>query len=147
MNELSLFRLYLLRAVYLFIGAGLIITVWPGVLYHPRPWGLMQSVVNAMLAALGALAIVGMRYPVRMLPLLLWELLWKAIWLLVVALPAWRSGQMDEAIWSVTFACLMVVVVPVAIPWRYVFDKFVLEPGDRWRDTKQGGPRAQPAAR
>jgi hypothetical protein len=132
MNEVSMFRLYLLRAVYLIIGMGLAIQMWPRVIHHDKPWELMHGVVICMLAALGALALLGLRYPLRMLPVLLWEMLWKSIWLLAVALPAWTSGHMDQATWETTFACLMAVIVPIAMPWRYVFANYVLRPGDPW---------------
>jgi hypothetical protein len=30
-------------------------------------------------------------------------------------------------------ACLMAVIFPLVIPWRYVLDNFALNAGDRWR--------------
>lgn len=133
MNEVSLFRLYLLRALYLLIVVGLGIVVWPGVIHHQKPWELMEGVVACMLAAFSALSVLGLRYPLQMLPLLLWELVWKTIWLIVVALPLWSAGQMDEATRANASACLMVVILPFVIPWRYVFAHYVKKPGDRWR--------------
>ena len=132
-NEVSLFRLYLLRAMYLLIVVGLGIVIWPGVIHHDKPWGLMQGVVNCMLASFSLLSLLGLRYPLQMLPLLLWELTWKTIWLLVVALPLWSSGQMDAATWSTTTDCLVVAIIPFVIPWRYVFAHYLRKPGDRWR--------------
>ena len=123
MNEISLFRLYLLRAMYLLIVVGLGIVVWPGVFHHEELWELMEGVVQCMLAAFSALSILGLRYPLQMLPLLLWELVWKSIWLIVVAVPLWSAGTMDESTWGTAFfAVLLVVIVPFCIPWRYVFD-------------------------
>ena len=66
-------------------------------------------------------------------PLLLWELVWKSIWLIVVALPLWSAGQMDESTLAMASACLMVVIVPFVIPWRFVFEHYVKKHGDRWR--------------
>jgi hypothetical protein len=40
--EVSLIRLYLLQAVYLLIGAGLAVTVWPTMLHH-GPWTLWAT--------------------------------------------------------------------------------------------------------
>jgi hypothetical protein len=133
MNEVSLFRLYLLRAMYLLIIVGLGIVVWPGVIHHEKPWELMEGVVQCMLAAFSALSVLGLRYPLQMLPLLLWELVWKAIWLSVVALPLWTSGQMDESTWATASACLIAVIIPFVIPWRFVFAHYVKKRGDRWR--------------
>lgn len=82
MTEISVLRLHALRAGYLLLVVGLGLTVWPGVIHHDRPWELMQGVVHCMLAALSALAILGLRYPLQMLPLLFFELAWKTIWLL-----------------------------------------------------------------
>lgn len=93
----------------------------------------MEGVVQCMLASFAALSLLGVRYPLQMLPILLWELLWKSFWLLIVALPAWQNGQMDESIWAYTFACLFVVIVPIAMPWHYFVAKYILRTGDRWR--------------
>lgn len=133
MNEVSLFRIYLLRAMYLLIVVGLGIVVWPGVLHHARPWELNRGVVASMLAAFSALSVLGLRYPLQMLPLLLWELAWKTIWLIVVAYPLWSSGQMDAATRETASECLVAVIIPFIIPWRYVFAHYLKKPGDRWR--------------
>jgi hypothetical protein len=133
MKEVSLFRLYLLRALYLLVIVGLGIKVWPGVIHHEKPWELMEGVVQCMLAAFSALAVLGLRYPLQMLPLLLWEMLWKSIWLIVVALPLWFAGRMDASTWSTTSACLLVVIFPFGIPWRFVFEHYVKKHGNLWR--------------
>ena len=67
---------------------------FPLFLNHPH-WTLASSAVHSFLAALAALSLVGIFYPLRMLPLLVYELLWKSIWLLGIALPLWLSNQFD----------------------------------------------------
>jgi hypothetical protein len=131
--QVSLPRLFALRAGYLLLGAGLAITEWPFLLRDSQSWPLMEGVVHCMLVALPILAFVGIRYPVQMLPLLLFESAWKLIWLAVVALPLWAADQMDQATWDVAFGCLFVVVVLAVIPWRYVTAQYVTERGERWR--------------
>jgi hypothetical protein len=39
------------------------------------------------------LAFVGLRYPLQMLPLLLFEFVWKTMWMIAFGLPQWFSGQ------------------------------------------------------
>jgi hypothetical protein len=69
-----------------------------------------------------------------MLPVLLFELIWKSIWLLTVALPLWSVHQIDADTWESFKACLMgVVICPIAIPWGYVIANYVTRPAERWR--------------
>ncbi len=133
MNEVSLFRLYLLRALYLLIVVGLGIYVMPDIILHQRQWGPHESVVQCMLFAFWALSIVGIRYPLQMLPILLWELIWKSTWLIVVALPLWLAHKMDDPTMLMVPSILGVVIFPFIIPWRYVFKQYVQHRGDRWR--------------
>ncbi|WP_343731379.1 hypothetical protein [Duganella sp.] len=133
MPQVSLFRLYSLRAVYLIIALGLALVVWPGVIQHAEPWGLAQGVVKCMLAAFSLMCVAGIRYPLQMLPVLFWELAWKTIWMLVVFLPAWRSGTLDEATIGTAFECAVVIIIPLAMPWRYVFAHYIKKDSDRWR--------------
>lgn len=132
-HQVPLWRLYSLRAGYLFMAVGLAVTRGPLLVTHDRPWPLMESVVVCMLVAQSLLFFVGIRYPVQMLPLLLFETAWKLIWLTVVALPLWTAGRMDAATWATTFNCLLVVIVLAVTPWRYVFTHYVTKRGDRWR--------------
>jgi hypothetical protein len=88
---------------------------------------------SCMLAAFSLLCLLGLRYPLQMLPVLLWEVVWKTLWLILVPLPQWRAGHIDEAIKPSIFAVSMVVIVYLAIPWPYVFAHYVKARGDRWR--------------
>jgi hypothetical protein len=83
--QLSLRRLYALRVGYLVLGGGLALVKWPLFFHRDTPWTLTEGVVNCLLAAMSLLAFLGLRYPVRMLPVLLFECTWKVIWLSVVA--------------------------------------------------------------
>lgn len=134
MSEVSIVRLYVLRAAYTLIAVGLAIVVWPGVLRHSDAWALKNGDTCALLAGIQVMAMLGIRYPLKMLPLLLFEFTWKSIWLLAIALPLWRAGQVDAATVESVNACVLgVVVCLVAIPWRYVWGRYVVEPGERWR--------------
>lgn len=68
-----------------------------------------------------------------MLPLLLFELVWKAIYLIAFAMPLWSADQINAVVSEDIKACLMVVIFIPLIPWRYVFAHYVLKHGDRWK--------------
>jgi hypothetical protein len=133
MVHVSLSRLYLLRAMYLFIVVGFGTFIWPSILHHEGPKELMQGVVDCMLIAFWTLALFGLRYPLQMLPVLMWEFVWKMVWLGTVALPAWQSGSMDAGTQANTFACFFAFLIPFVLPWRYLVAHYVKKAGDPWR--------------
>ncbi|HEY2482906.1 MAG TPA: hypothetical protein VGI30_12025 [Caulobacteraceae bacterium] len=132
MTEVSTLRLYLLRASYLLLVVGLGLTIWPLILHHAPTWERMHSVAACLLGALSALSVLGLRYPLRMLPLLLFEVAWKAIWLAAVALPLWLAHRMDAATTETAFECLMAAIFLFVIPWGYVYRTYVTAAGDPW---------------
>jgi hypothetical protein len=90
-------------------------------------------VVRSLLGAVCLLAVLGIRYPLKMLPLLFFELLWKTIWVLAFGLPLWTAHQLDPDTLETLKATLMgVVLVPLVMPWGYAFAHYVKAPGDRW---------------
>jgi len=132
-HETSLLRLYALRGVYLLIAAAMGSQIWPLVFSH-RHWNdLMHGVAVSMLAAVTALCLLGLRYPLKMLPLLFVEFAWKTVWVLAMGVPLWQAGQMDANAWETMKACLMGVIFPLVIPWGYVWRHYVKAPSDRWR--------------
>jgi hypothetical protein len=144
-HDVSTFRLYVLRATYLLVALGLGVQIWPLILGSAAaPPAHMQGVVRAMLTAVSLLALLGLRYPVRMLPLLLFELAWKTVWVAAIGLPLWRAGRLDAATHETWVACLMgLVIFPLAIPWGHVWRHYVLARADRWRGA--AAPRADAA--
>jgi hypothetical protein len=120
MQEVSLIRLYVLRAMYLFIVLGLGTFLWPEIIDPHHQWTIIEGQAKCMLAAFSLLCLLGIRYPLQMLPILLWECLWKTLWLAIVPLPQWLAGHLDDSLKPSVFACSMVVLVYLAVPWPYV---------------------------
>lgn len=138
MGEVPTWRLYLMRAVYLLIAVGLGATMWPRMISHGA-YAQMTGAAFALFAALSVLMALGVRYPLRMLPILMFELLWKSIWLLFVALPAWRAGPLDAGTLETARECIPgVVICLIAIPWGYAWRHYVREPSDPWRRRPAG---------
>ena len=138
MTPPSTLRLNLLRAGYLLLALGMGSQIWPELLSHPKPWEIMHGVAAAMLGALTALALIGLRHPLQMLPLLFFELAWKAIWLTAIALPLWLGRGLDPATAETAGECLVAVVFLAVIPWDYVWRAYIRRPGDRWAPAPRG---------
>ena len=100
------------------------------------------SVVGSVLLAISFLAVLGIRYPLKMLPLLFFEFLWKAIWVLQWGLPPVLAQQLSPEAQETLTSCLVgVVLVPLVMPWKYVLKQYVKAPGDPWgRRVTVGSP-------
>lgn len=132
-REVSALRLTVMRVGYLILFGGLASSEWPGLVHH-EGWTSSHAIASSLLAALSLLAGLGIRYPLQMLPVFLFELAWKAIWLAAIGLPLWLAHDMDAGTWRTAITCLAaVVIVPLLIPWSYVFANYVMKAGDRWR--------------
>jgi len=126
-------RLLVLRALYALIVAGQLLFIWPALIAQlPEP-AHYHGIVLVMLAAFSILCALGIRYPLQMLPIMLWELLWKAMWLLLVALPQWRGGTMSLATRQTLIDCAPLVLLLLALPWGYVVRNYLRKPAERWR--------------
>ena len=134
MKTISTFRINLLRLFYLVMvfGIGLEMHIWPEMINQVYSMGSDSGIVVCMLFALSVLSILGLRYPLKMLPVLFWELTWKASWLISVALPHWLRGQWSKDLATTTFDVGMIVIFVPLVPWTYVFEQFVKQPGNRW---------------
>jgi hypothetical protein len=141
---LPLYRLYLLRAMFLLIAVGQGSQTWSAILHHARPWDFWHGVGMSFLGALTALCLLGVRYPVKMIPLLVFELGWKLLWVLAVWLPLWLTHRVDaDTADNFLGIFLGVVLVPLVLPWGYVLRSYVAAPADRWRDPKPTVARAR----
>ena len=121
----------MLRATYLLLVVGLGATIVPALIDHAP---IARGVIPSLLGGVWLLAFVGLRYPLQMLPLLMFEFAWKTIWLLAFGLPQWSAGQMPptfaEDFRGIVFG---VILMPIVIPWGYVYRHYIRQPAARWR--------------
>jgi hypothetical protein len=142
MSEVSTFRLYLLRAMYLLMAVGLAIFELPRLL-HPENLSRLDSVVLSVLGAVSLLAVLGIRYPLKMLPLLFFEFLWKSIWVLLFGLLLLLAQQLDPGTTETLTACLMgIVLVPLVTPSA---DFSVIDPYRMMRTAGSAEKSTRPA--
>ena len=130
-QEVSLARIYVLHATYLLLVIGLGGMIVPDVVSHPV---ISRGVIPSLLGAVWVLAFVGLKYPLEMLPLLMFEFAWKSIWMVAYGLPQWYAGQLPATFAEDSFNIgLGVILMPLVIPWGYVYRHYVKQSGARWR--------------
>jgi hypothetical protein len=131
-HSLSVRRLNAMRAGYLLMGVGLALVQWP-LLTEAHTMPLGEGVVWALLTAMSLLALLGLRHPAAMLPVLVFETAWKLLWLSAVALPRALDGGLDGDFAQVAANCSLVVVVIAVVPWGFVWRGWVRGVADPWR--------------
>ena len=129
--EVPLWRLYVMRAIALVFVVSGFFNYLPGLL-DPDPTG--RGMTISMLGGLWVLAFFALRYPLLLLPIYLFEFVWKSIWLLAFGLPQWSAGRIDpqlsKDLWEIG---LFPFVFALIIPWGYVWRHYIREPAERWR--------------
>lgn len=134
MNDVPVWRLNLLRAFYLLVTVGLTLSFGPSMVQHGDLWAQRKGETAALLSGLAILCVWGLRYPLQMLPLLIFELIWKAVWLVAIAYPLWLNGAVTPAVQETALACLMgMVLTPLVLPWRYMAHHYFRKPAERFR--------------
>jgi hypothetical protein len=130
-DQVSLARLYVLRATYLLLVVGLGALIVPPLIDHAP---MARGVIPSLLGGVWLLAFIGLKYPLQMLPLLMFEFAWKTIWLLAFGLPQWSAGQMPPT-FTEDFRNIVlgVILMPIVIPWGYVYRHYIRQPAARWR--------------
>ena len=130
MTEVSPIRLWVMRAMYLLMAVGAGLMVWPLIVSHAASTPRMTGVAWALIGTIAMLSAIGLRYPLQMIPILLFELSWKLIWLTFFAMPRWLDGTLDAAMRTTMFETSLGLVLLLVIPWRYVYAHYVAKPAD-----------------
>jgi hypothetical protein len=107
--------------------------IGPLILAPPADLEHMRGVVWSLLSAVGLLAALGIRYPLQMLPVLFFELIWKSIWIVAIGFERWAGGTLTAAEGATWSECLIsLVIFTIAIPWGYVYRNYIRRAGDPW---------------
>ncbi len=119
-------NIYLLRALYTLIFVFVGKSSWSYIGANYGALESMEGVVWSVWAAFSILSFIGIIYPLKMLPIILLEILYKVIWLLIVAYPLWSVGQLEGSDAEGLFLPFVWVILPiVAVPWKYVVRKYI----------------------
>jgi hypothetical protein len=101
--------------------------VWQQLLFESADWDVMRGLAKSMLAALALMSLLGVRYPLQMLPLMLYEIAWKTIWIILIAGRAWMAGKWNADIEGLFFDCIGIIIAFFIVPWRYVWAHYMIQ--------------------
>jgi hypothetical protein len=129
--EVPPWRLHLLRAMFLvfFVGGFFVHPAW---MLDPSPTA--RGMIQGMTAGLWIMSFLGLRHPLRMLPIFLFEFVWKTIWLLAFGLPQTLAGRADA---QLSEDLILIgggpILFGLIIPWGHVWRRYLWAPAERWR--------------
>ena len=125
-------QILLLRIGYALVFGFVGYRSWIGILNHQGDWEPYMAAAVAMWASSSTLSLIGIFRPLRMLPLVLFEIGYKSIWLIAVAWPLWSANRLaGTAAEEMTYAFLPVIGPILMVPWGYVFRTYVWSSASR----------------
>jgi hypothetical protein len=120
-------NIYLLRAMFFLMVVFLGQDAWGFILRHEGSWEPVEAMAWCSWAAFSVLAIIGFIHPLKMLPIVMLEILYKVIWLILVAYPLWSAGELQgSAAEGMTEGFLWVWLPIAAMPWWYFVRTYVV---------------------
>ena len=118
-------RLHLMRGLFFLNFISLAYDNWSATLFPQEQMDVLSGVAISFWAGFSLLNLFGVRFPLKMLPILLLQLLYKSAWILGTYLPARASGSIDAGIQEFFWICIAGIVLNlIIIPWRYVYREF-----------------------
>lgn len=136
-------HIFLLRVIYLLMCSLMARTAWTNILGHQGAWDPYRAMGDSVWAAYGTLALLGLLQPLRMLPIVLFMIFYKSVWLAVVALPLVRAGTLaGSSAEELTYIFLAAPVFALCVPWGYVLRQFVLPKRATAAAVRPAGARA-----
>jgi hypothetical protein len=115
-------QIFLLRVSYVLVLVFVGIRAVAALITHEGDWEPFLAVALSMWASSSQLSLIGIVHPLKMIPIVLFEIGYKLTWLAVVAWPLWKAGRLaGSPAEGMTYAFLPVAAPLLLMPWGYVF--------------------------
>lgn len=120
-------QVYLLRVLFVLVFVFVGFDSWSAIVNHQGAWKPIHAAAVCMWASYSVVCVLGIFRPLTLLPMVAFEILYKVVWLTIVAYPLWKTNQLaGSPAEEMTNAFLWVVLPIVAMPWKYAFQTYVL---------------------
>jgi hypothetical protein len=120
-------NIYLLRLLFTLMFVFLTYESWSTIVNHSGTWNGTAAAAWCMWGSYSVISFIGILRPLKMLPIVIFEIVYKVAWLFVVAYPLWIKGELEGSQVEGMASVYMWVVFPiVAMPWKYFVRNFIL---------------------
>lgn len=122
-------NIYLLRLFYFLMVFFVATDSWTEIITHEGSWDRFRAMSVCVWAAYATLAVFGLFHPLKWLPIMIFMIFYKSLWLIIVAYPLWRANELaGSPAAAMTEAFLGVPIAMIAVPWKYVFENYIYKP-------------------
>jgi hypothetical protein len=119
-------NIYLLRLIFILMFFFLNFSSWSHIMQHSGLWENTDAAAWFMWASCAAISWIGIIRPLKMLPIVLFEIIYKTSWLLMIAYPLWVNNKLAGSSHEDMANVFMWVALPIlAMPWKYFFTTYI----------------------
>ena len=119
-------NIYGMRLIYILMATFLAMDVWTHIITYDQRWDPSDAMNWSVWAAFTLFAFIGIFHTVKMIPIMLLEIVYKTIWLILVALPLFLDGNLsDDTTDGMIYPFLFVILPLIFVPWGYVVKKYI----------------------
>lgn len=125
-HQMAGWRLHLMRGLFFLNFLSLAFDNWSEVLFPEGLNDTLTGVTISFWAAFSLLNLLGVRFPLKFIPILLLQLLYKSAWIVGTYLPARNEKSLTEDLNSFLWVCIAGVLLNLLIiPWRHVYTEYL----------------------
>jgi len=121
-REPPTWRQHIMRGLFFLNFISLAFDTWPTIISPQEQMDTLTGVAYSFWSSFALLNLVGIRFPLKFIPLLFLQLFYKAAWIISTYLPAKNSGLLNEDLNSFLWICVAGIALNLLIiPWGYVY--------------------------
>ena len=118
-------RLHVMRGLYFLNFISLAFDNWSMILFPEGSVDTLTGVTTSFWAAFSVLNLLGVRFPLKFVPILLLQLLYKAAWIVGTYRPANILGSLSEDLNTFFWVCIAGIFLNLLIiPWKFVYVEY-----------------------
>jgi hypothetical protein len=119
-------NVYVMRLFFALMFVFVAMDSWSAIITHTGSWKPLNAVAVSVWAAYSTLSFLGILHTLRMLPIMMFMIFYKTLWLIIVAYPLWVTGQLAGSDAEEMAKVFVWVALPIVfMPWGYVFRTYV----------------------
>ena len=124
MNQVSKFRLTILRVFYFVVCSSFITLSLFDNIWRQDGADFINGLIPSILLAVALLSLAGVLQPLRMIPVLLFSLVWKSIFLAAFVLPSYFEGSIQAFAPALIPMLSGFILTAAVIPWGYTKSQY-----------------------